>query len=866
VNSTLISRAHQEATPVDAGHPPIRRRFMRRLSIGVKLWATTGILAVPFVGLAIFYVQSLTSTLWFSGTEITGVALYQPLSVLESHLAQRSELVATALLNHAALPEGLQPLNTQIDADLMSFARTNSTQGNSTSRRQEVILLQKWQALKSQQPPDVESSLSAHAAMFDAIVTLRNQIGTDWLLILDPDLATYSLLDVVLNKHPDAMRAATDAQIRLKALVADPASRLESARLLGLLALIRDRAAGARDELAGAQDAARQDAALSQLVQSIDVAANVQLGKWCDELGATLEQGTPGALRLKELLDQGASAGAAVRQARAAVLDSAAGALNLRHTRQKHHATIALGGSAGAMIVAIFFMLALSGRISGAIKRLLWITEAIGKGSYDTQIDESGNDEVSRLFAGIAQMQRRLKSQLAQERAVAAETARIKQALDFASANVMVTNENFDIIYVNHAGQRLFREVEAEFRRDLPQFAASAVLGASMDVFHRNPAHHRELLSRLKETYSSNIELGGRSVRVSATPVLDDQGQRIGTLMEWFDRTAEVTSERDLTTAVKSALEGNLGTRISADGKSGFYAVLANSLNQLLDNMCEIVKQVKVASGEVHRGTEELAQGNKNLSQRTEQQASSLEETAASMEQMTSSVRHNADNANQANELARTAHAEAAAGGEITTSAIGAMSEITESSRKINSIIGVIDEIAFQTNLLALNAAVEAARAGEQGRGFAVVATEVRSLAGRSAVAAREIKSLIEESVIKVEGGAQLVQRCAESLRAIVTSVRSVSTVVSEIAVASQEQAKGIDQVSASINQMEEITQQNAALVEQIAAASQAMAQQAGDLNQNLGRFTIASGTATAAGSSVAAVASGREFRRARRS
>ncbi|HET9390022.1 MAG TPA: methyl-accepting chemotaxis protein, partial [Steroidobacteraceae bacterium] len=236
---------------------------------------------------------------------------------------------------------------------------------------------------------------------------------------------------------------------------------------------------------------------------------------------------------------------------------------------------------------------------------------------------------------------------------------------------------------------------------------------------------------------------------------------------------------------------------------------------------------------------EEISAGNANLSQRTEEQSSSLEETASSMEEMTTTVKQNADNAGQANQLAIAARDQAEKGGTVVNQAVKAMADINDASKKIADIIGVIDDIAFQTNLLALNAAVEAARAGEQGRGFAVVASEVRSLAGRSATAAKEIKELIQDSVRKVEDGSVLVTQSGQTLEKIVSAVKKVSDIVAEIAAASREQSSGIEQVNRAVMQMDELTQQNAALVEQATAASQAMAEQVRGLNQMLERFRI---------------------------
>ena len=284
--------------------------------------------------------------------------------------------------------------------------------------------------------------------------------------------------------------------------------------------------------------------------------------------------------------------------------------------------------------------------------------------------------------------------------------------------------------------------------------------------------------------------------------------------------------------------EGDLTRRMDATGKDEL-AQIALAFNQFADKIAAVLLQIRVAAENVRLATTEIAAGNRDLSDRTEQQASSLEETAAAMEELTATVQQNASNAQQARQLAHAASDVAAHGGEVVGQVVQTMGGIEAASRKIEAIISVIDGIAFQTNILALNAAVEAARAGEQGRGFAVVASEVRTLAGRSAEAAKEIKGLIEDSVTQVASGSRQVQEAGATMAQVVDSIRQVNTVVAEISSASQEQSTGIAEVGTAITHMDQATQQNAALVEEATAAAQSLQQQAHSLADVVAGFKL---------------------------
>jgi methyl-accepting chemotaxis protein len=322
----------------------------------------------------------------------------------------------------------------------------------------------------------------------------------------------------------------------------------------------------------------------------------------------------------------------------------------------------------------------------------------------------------------------------------------------------------------------------------------------------------------------------------------------LNVLMLALGGCAALLITRSITRPLKSAVDiaqtvasGDLTTEFGAHGRDE-VGELMRALEAMNASLATVVSEVQQGTHAIANASTEIASGNLDLSARTEQQAGALEETASSMEELTATVRHNADNASQANQLAQAASTVAGRGGDIVGKVVETMGSIDASSRKIVDIIGVIDGIAFQTNILALNAAVEAARAGEQGRGFAVVASEVRNLAQRSAAAAKEIKGLIGDSVEQVNVGSELVQKAGATIKEVVDSVARVTDIMAEITEASREQSSGIDQVNEAVTQMDRSTQENAALVEEAAAAAASLQEQAARLAQVANRFRLGRG------------------------
>ena len=518
------------------------------------------------------------------------------------------------------------------------------------------------------------------------------------------------------------------------------------------------------------------------------------------------------------------------------------------------------------------------------INRISRVLSQLINGKFHNTFDFSANDEFGALLKTLQRMQVKMNVDLAASQDHAITVGRIKQALDNVQSCVMVTNNKYDIIYMNKTVLQLFQAAEADIQKQLPNFEADALLGSNIDNFHKNPSHQRRILDNLTGTLHSTLTISNHTMDLLAAPILDENGDRQGIVVEWRDRSEEVLVEQEIANIIESVKSGYLDKRIDISNKDGFFAKLGASINELaniidqaftdvnqmihslaqghldhrietdysgiylecknninstIDKLNEVVNKINEAADFISHSSQEIASGNNNLSQRAEQQAANLEQTASSMEQLTSTVKNNADNAQQANQLAEEAKKLAESGGKVVKQAIAAMQEINDSSSKIADIINVIDEIAFQTNLLALNASVEAARAGEQGRGFSVVATEVRNLAQRSAKAAQESKELIQGSVEKVRCGSEFVFETGNALNDIEVGIIKVGDIVSEIAAASAEQSIGITQVNQAITKMDEITQQNAALAEEASAASMSMYDHSKAMMQLLAFFKI---------------------------
>lgn len=485
---------------------------------------------------------------------------------------------------------------------------------------------------------------------------------------------------------------------------------------------------------------------------------------------------------------------------------------------------------------------------AGEFKRLakggreVWI-----RGGYFPIADSAGKVQKVVKFA----------VEITAEKAAQFEAARTKSMLDSAPINVMFADREFKIRYANAATINTLRKIE-----HLLPIKADQLIGQSIDIFHKRPEHQRRMLSDPGNLpHQTNIQLGPETLELNVSPVFDQNRNYLGAMVSWTIITERLAMEQKIKenteqerlravelqqkvntilTSVNSIANGDFTQEIPDLGDD-VIGQMAAALNKAIAEVRVALEGVREVSDQLADASAQLAAASEEISTGAQQQASSLEETASTLEEITATVKQNSDAAQQARQLAGSSRDIAENGGRVVGEAVGAMSEINQSSKKIAEIITAIDEIAFQTNLLALNAAVEAARAGEQGRGFAVVAAEVRNLAQRSATAAKEIKTLIQDSVRKVEAGTDLVNKSGATLGEIVASVKRVTDIVSEIAAASREQSTGVEQVNKAVSQMDAVTQRNASQTEEMSATAQSLMDQAAQLRDLVGKFKLSS-------------------------
>lgn len=553
---------------------------------------------------------------------------------------------------------------------------------------------------------------------------------------------------------------------------------------------------------------------------------------------------------------------AGVKWALIAVIDKVE-AFSVIGTLEKIMASVAVISVIIIMLVAWF----VSGNIVNPLSQVVHIFRSIGEGNFDNDITIKTKDEIGELLTELSVLQDRLKADITVCRNHAVETDRVKTALDVASTNVMMVDVCNNIIYMNKATQTMFIDVEDKLQTIIPGFDASCLNGSNVNDLFKYCSYD---ISSLNEAGTGTTVFGGLTMQITSTPVTDASGERLGTVLEWDNRTAEVEVENEVASIVDAAANGDFSKHINEIGKDGFYLKLAEGINQVMqttsagiDDVVRVLRglakgdltqkievqyhgvfdQLKTdvnttierltsVISEVHGNTDLSANTSKEVSdtaqrlgQGSSQQAASLEEISASMEEMSANIRQSSDNASQTELISQKAASDAIASGKSVSKATVAMKDIAEK-------ISIIEEIARQTNLLALNAAIEAARAGEHGKGFAVVAAEVRKLAERSQMAASEIGELSSSTLMAAEDA-------GDKLVKLVPDIQKTAELVQEISVASREQDVGAEEINKAIQQLDRVVQQAAGATENLAGSAEVLSTQAAEQRESMSFFKL---------------------------
>jgi len=849
-----------------------RVNILNNIKLSYKLGIVITALIIPIVGLMSMLYLELNKTIASDTLETYGVEYVRPLERLVVNIAEHRGMTNSLLNGDESFRQMLVEKRKQVNEAINVVENIHSRLG-------ETLDMEKlWQIFKtdwkkfstaSENMTAIES-FEKHSALVKEINDMIIHVGDTSNLILDPELDTYYLMDVIVIRIPG---------------------------LLDNLGILRGKGSGvlATGSITGEQmlDFRIETRVLKNQIEttarSVEVAIrhNPELSSKLSEtlhnyvslsqkFLDTVENGllkSDGMLEMEpaELFTAGSRAISAATRLFDASASELAALLNKRIEQNKTIMYLEIGLSLLIVIIGIFAAFAVVVGIVNPINKIIEVFNQIGDGNFDNIIDVYSKDELGILMGELKKLQTRLDSERTETRNIAEESGRIKTALDVASTNVMMADINNNIIYLNDAVQNMFTQIEAELQEGLAGFDSRKLMGSNIDQLIP-----KDLIQNLKDTHTRTIPMGNLTMVITTTPVFAEDGERLGTVIEWVNRTAEVAVENEVAAIVEAAANGDFSKHINETDKDGFYLKLSNGINEVLNTTStgiqDVVRVLRSLSqgnltqkieadyngvfdqlkndvnstidhltdviSTVHSNTENSAESAQEVNstaqeigQGSSEQAASLEEISSSMEQMSANIRQSADNSSQTEQIAQKAAVDAEESGKSVAEAVVAMKAIAEK-------ISIIEEIARQTNLLALNAAIEAARAGEHGKGFAVVAAEVRKLAERSQQAAGEIGDLSGSTVVVAE-------QAGEKLLKLVPDIQKTAELVQEISVASREQDVGSEEINRAIQQLDQTVQRSAASAEELAASAGELTSQALEQREAMSFFVLAKNAVT---------------------
>ncbi len=853
-----------------------RINILNNINLSRKLGFVIFALIIPIVGLMSLLYMEINKEITNDTMETYGVEYIKPLQHLAVNIAQHRGMTNSLLNGDESFRSKLTLKRQQIGDAINVVEKTHARLGKTLDMDQLWLAFKAdWsQLINNSESMTASQNFSQHSTLVKNLNEMIIYAGDASNLVLDSELASNYLMEAIVNDIPSLLdnlgilRGKGSGLLAMGSITAEQKLdiRIEAGILNNQIKKIKHNIDSSIKYNPGllsvlSETLTKFSSSSKQFSEAVDISLLKTEGLLTMEPTELFAIGSDAITATMQLFDQSA--------------DDLSKILNKRIEHRRFQMFSDIGLSSLIVLVSIILAIVVVISIIRPIKNIINIFGNIGSGKFDNDIDDNRKDEIGVLMDELKKLQIRLAKDMTEARNQAIETGRIKTALDVASTNVMMVDNNHRIIYINDALQNMFTDIEAELKTLIPDFESNNLMGSNS-----NQLIPQDLIQNLKNTSTTTIPMGNLTMVITTTPVLAEDGERLGTVIEWVNRTAEVAVENEVATIVEAAANGDFSKHINETDKDGFYLKLAKGINEVLDTTSTGIQDVvrvlrslaqgnltqKIEAdyngvfeqlkndvnttierltdviGTVHRNTDlsvdsaqEVNSTAQEIGQGSSEQAASLEEISSSMEEMSANIRQSADNAGQTEQIAQKAANDAEESGKSVTEAVVAMKAIAEK-------ISIIEEIARQTNLLALNAAIEAARAGEHGKGFAVVAAEVRKLAERSQKAAGEIGDLSGSTVV-------IAEQAGEKLLKLVPDIQKTAELVQEISVASREQDVGSEEINKAIQQLDQTVQQSAASAEELAASAGELTGQAEAQRKTMSFFILDEGKVAATNS-----------------
>ncbi|MBK7116882.1 MAG: HAMP domain-containing protein [Proteobacteria bacterium] len=586
------STESQSASTKPAPRRKQQTRLMRNMPIGRKMAVVVGAMIIPLLTLMAIYAGNQWADIRFVRDEIEGLAYYHPLEEIGGVVNVRSAEMGAALAAGEAI--NTSQTDAEIDKLMVEMDELDKQYGREGSSAKWQGIQESWAKLKTSTFKDLESSLAGHEELDAKLSDLRLYIATEWGMALDPVAESYYILDIAVNKVPELANGVGTTRGLIGASIHGAAQSAEiRLEMIRHAAIIDDRVAATIGALDVVKEKTAGDPKVAAVLSKVDNTWIQKVQHWTKTVGIIASEGKTSGADYQALLEEGNSIPDMLDTVHDQMMDAAHVMVESRER-----------GLMIAMVVGVTLVLllcalsvklahAVSWRVIGAIRRLKDLTTVIASGKFDNQIEADGGDEIAQLFSAVNQMQVQLGEDRANRIRYAAEIRRMSGGLAATSASVMIADESNNIIYLNDAAKTMFGAIEMELRKDLPAFNVSKLVGQNIDVFHKNPSRQQGMLAKLTGSHAAKFIAGGKNIGFTASPIYGDEGQRLGTVVEWVDQTAAVHSEREIDAVVDAFLQGDLKQRIAEEGKTGFYQLMAKKINVMISGTSDVVDDVQ---------------------------------------------------------------------------------------------------------------------------------------------------------------------------------------------------------------------------------------------------------------------------------